>query len=101
MTLEYQFDWDPNKDQQNRRKHQLTFRQAATVFRDPHQLSIYDDEHSDDEDRWITIGLDSSGMLRVVIHTFEQQSPEHVAVRIISARAATDAEAQQYMGEHQ
>lgn len=100
FRLEYQFDWDPDKDQQNRRKHRFSFRHAATVFRDPFMLSVYDDEHSEDEDRWITLGLDSSGILRVIVHTFEQSTPESMSIRIISARAATAAEARQYEGKN-
>ena len=66
--MRYNFDWDPAKEKQNTRKHKVAFRRAATVFRDPNQLSIYDEEHSKDEDRWITIGIDNGGILRVVIH---------------------------------
>ena len=72
----YQFDWNPEKEQQNIRKHGISFRQAATIFRDPNQLSIYDRFHSKYEDRWITIGLDK--------------------IRIISARKATNNETRQY-----
>jgi uncharacterized DUF497 family protein len=94
--LHYNFDWDPAKEKQNIRKHKITFRRAATVFRDPNQLSIYDEEHSEDEDRWITIGIDSGGILRVVIHTFEQVDEDLCEIRIVSARKATSAEANQY-----
>jgi uncharacterized DUF497 family protein len=94
--LRYNFDWDPAKENQNIRKHKVTFRRAATVFRDPNQLSIYDEEHSEDEDRWITIGIDSGGILRVVIHTFEQVDEDLCEISIISARKATSAETNQY-----
>ncbi len=69
--MRYQFDWDPAKEKQNIRKHQITFRRAASIFRDPNQLSAFDAEHREDEDRWITMGIDSGGVLRVVVHTFE------------------------------
>jgi len=94
--LRYKFDWDPAKEAGNFRKHKVAFRQAATVFRDPNQLSIYDEEHSEFEDRWITIGIDSTGVLRVVVHTFEQISENLCEIRIISARKATKREARQY-----
>jgi hypothetical protein len=94
--LRYDFDWDPTKEKQNIRKHRVAFRRAATVFRDPDQLSIYDEEHSEDENRWITIGIDSGGALRVVVHTFEQVDEDLCRIRIISARKATSAEANQY-----
>ena len=94
--MRYSFDWDPAKEKQNIHKHEVAFRRAATVFRDPNQLSIYDEEHSEDEDRWITIGIDSGGVLRVVIHTFEQTDEGLCEIRIISARKATSTEARQY-----
>jgi uncharacterized DUF497 family protein len=94
--LRYNFDWDPAKENQNIRKHGVAFRRAVTVFRDPNQLSIYDEEHSEGEDRWVTIGIDSGGILRVVIHTFEQVDEELCEIRIISARRATSAETEQY-----
>ena len=94
--MRYNFDWDPVKEKQNIRKHKIAFRRAATVFRDPNQLSIYDEEHGEDEDRWITIGIDSGGILRVVIHTFEQVEEDLCKIRIISARKATGAEANKY-----
>ena len=94
--MRYDFDWDPPKEKANIRKHKVGFRKAATVFRDPNQLSIYDQEHSDAEDRWITIGIDSSGILRVVVHTFTQVAEDSCEIRIISARAATSRETRQY-----
>ncbi len=94
--MRYQFDWDPEKDRQNVRKHRVSFRLAATVFRDPNQLSIFDLDHSEIEDRWITMGLDSNGILRVVVHTFVQTSEDSCEIRIISARKATNSESKQY-----
>jgi hypothetical protein len=96
--LNYTFDWNPVKEQQNIRKHQVSFRQAATVFRDPKQISIYDEEHSNDEERWATIGIDNTGVLRVVIHTIEQLDRSTYKIRIISARKANRNETRQYQG---
>ncbi len=93
--MRYNFDWDPNKEKANLRKHSLSFRQATTVFRDPNQLSTFDEEHSENEERWITIGVNSSGVLRVVIHTL-QVHPGVYDIRIISARKATRKETNQY-----
>jgi uncharacterized DUF497 family protein len=95
--LDYNFDWNPKKEKQNIRKHQLNFRLASTVFRDPYQLTIYDEEHSQEEDRWITIGLDETGIIRVIVHTFEQTEQSSCRIRIISARKATSAEIQCYL----
>jgi len=94
--VHYKFDWDPAKEAKNIRQHKVAFRRAATVFRDPGQLSTYDDEHSEEEDRWITIGIDSQGVLSVVVHTFEQIHESLCEVRIISARKATKRETIQY-----
>lgn len=96
--VEYNFDWDPNKERANRQKHKVGFRQAAFVFRDPNQLTIYDEEHSDEEERWLTIGLDAGGIIRVVSHTFERLDAETVKIRIISARRAVGDEVVQYEG---
>lgn len=94
--MRYSFDWDSTKDQQNIRKHRISFRQAATIFRDPNQLSIYDQEHSQEEERWITMGIDSTGVVRVVVHTYEQINDELCQIRIISARKVTNREMSQY-----
>ena len=93
--MRYKFDWDPAKEETNVRKHKVSFRRAATVFRDPNQLSIYDEKHCEFEDRWVIIGIDSGGVLRVVVHTFEQIE-SLCEIRIISARRATSREARQY-----
>ena len=55
--MDYIFEWDPDKAQQNKKKHGISFEQAATVFTDPNAISLYDTGHSKDEDRWITLGL--------------------------------------------
>ena len=94
--MRYQFAWDPSKERTNVRKHRVSFRQAATTFNDPHQLSLYDEDHSEEEDRWITLGFDSVGVLRVVIHTFRVVGKDLCHIRIISARRATSAEERQY-----
>jgi len=70
--LRYNFEWDPKKAKTNRTKHKVSFELAATVFKDPRAISRYDDEHSGDEDRWITLGITSNGHLLVVNQTFEQ-----------------------------
>jgi len=94
--LRYKFEWDPEKEKANIRKHKVSFRRAATVFRDPNQLSIYDEEHSEYEDRWITMGMDRGGVLQVVVHTFKRVEEDVSEIRIISARKATSRESRQY-----
>ena len=89
-------EWDPDKAKQNLRKHGLTFGQGATVLLDPVAINLYDEEHSREEDRWVTLGRSSRGDILVVVHTFDEQSDGNVAVRIISVRQATKRERQRY-----
>jgi len=89
------FEWDPNKEAINIKKHGVNFEQAAYVFADQFSLSIFDDEHSEDEDRWIILGRSNNEMLLVVVHTFRSKNNEEV-VRIISARKATKNESKIY-----
>jgi uncharacterized DUF497 family protein len=64
-----QFEWDPDKDQANQRKHGLSFSEAAELFRNGNDfLEIYDEEHSDEEDRFIAIGPIGAGVA-VVVYT--------------------------------
>lgn len=93
----YAFDWDISKAMANWHKHGMSFEVAATVFRDPLALSRCDIEHSQSEERWITLGLAETGQLVVVVHTFEEFS-QQARIRIISARYATARERRQYEG---
>lgn len=94
--MDYNFEWDPHKANSNRNKHGISFEDAATIFRDPRMLSIYDSEHSEEEDRWITIGMSAQGRLLVVCHTFREETVESVTIRIISGRKATKNETKAY-----
>ncbi len=94
-ALKYIFEWDPAKDLSNRAKHGVSFRHATLVFRDPLALSIYDEEHSVEEERWATAGLTGGGRVFIVHHTF-QQAEGQATIRIFSARQATRRERQQY-----
>jgi uncharacterized protein len=96
--LRYHFDWDPTKARENVQKHKVSFQRAATVFRDPYALSIFDNDHSQEEDRWITLGRDDHGIIIVVCHTFRQSDEVSAFIRIISARKATKKERQNYEG---
>jgi len=94
--VHYKFEWHPKKAQQNIRKHKMNFERASTIFQDQNAISLFDDEHSENEERWITIGQDSHGILLVVSHTFRQTDNLQRYIRIISARKATKREAAQY-----
>ena len=94
--MHYNFEWDPIKAKSNFQKHKVSFKRAAEIFLDPFMLSIYDKQHSELEDRWITIGKDSNNIPIVVIHTFREVNSEDSIIRIISARKATKKEAKHY-----
>jgi uncharacterized protein len=94
--LRYIFAWDPIKAKDNLRNHRISFERAATIFHDPQALSIFDTAHSHEEDRWITLSLDRSGSVLVVVHTFHQIDAVSCQIRIISAWRATAKETRQY-----
>ena len=87
------FEWDENKNIVNKRKHGISFEEAATVFEDGNALLISDPEHSEDEDRFILLGLSASLNLLVVCHCMRCAD---TVIRIISARKATTRETNQY-----
>ena len=94
--MRYDFEWYPKKARGNIRKHKIRFERATTIFRDPNLLSIPDEEHSKMEERWITIGLDESGVILVLSHTFLRVEGKASTIRLISARRATKQETKQY-----
>ena len=57
MFMRYNFEWDNNKNKSNQKKHGVSFEQATAVFQDPLALTLFDDEHSITEERWITLGI--------------------------------------------
>lgn len=92
----YVFEWDPAKAAENHAKHGVAFEAAATLFRDPLLLTVYDSEHSGAEERWASLGHAEDGKLLVVVHTFEESGPASATVRIITAREATRKERRTY-----
>jgi hypothetical protein len=85
------FGWDKRKARQNLSKHRVSFTEASTVFADTLSITISDPDHSEDEERWVTIGLSNRQRLLVVVHTEEEET-----VRIISARTADRLERRKY-----
>ncbi len=83
------FEWDENKNLINKEKHKISFETAAHVFEDPNYIEMYDFEHSVDEDRYIAIG-------RVEDILFVVFTEKKEAIRIISARLATNMEKELY-----
>ena len=85
------FEWDPQKAAQNIINHGVSFEEAATAFWDPLSLTLFDAEHSHEEDRFVTLGATDGYRLVVVVHTQRDDS-----FRIISARLATRRERKAY-----
>jgi uncharacterized DUF497 family protein len=85
------FTWDRRKSRANLEKHGVLFAEAATVFGDPLAASISDPDHSEGEERFVTIGCSARNRLIVVCHTEEGDT-----VRIISAREANSHERKTY-----
>ena len=94
--MRFNFEWDPQKAVSNRQKHGISFELAASVFKDPKAVSLFDEDHSGKEDRWITVGMAATGAILVVNHTFAGTGQDAVVVRLISSRKATKAEQKQY-----
>jgi uncharacterized DUF497 family protein len=94
--MHYNFEWDSAKARCNFTKHGVTFNEAAEIFLDPLQITIEDDEHSQNEERWITLGNTKAQSLHLVVHTFMTYSKDEVTIRMISARPATRYERKQY-----
>lgn len=85
------FEWDPTKAKINLEKHGVSFDEASTVFQDTLSLTIDDPLHSEDEDRFIIMGLSHKNRMLVVIHTERGDN-----IRIISARKITTQERKYY-----
>lgn len=87
------FEWDVRKAAANARKHGVGFEEAKSVFVDEHARRIDDPDHSEDEDRFILLGLSSALRLLLVCHCYRS---EINVIRIISARKATANESKSY-----
>ena len=82
------FVWDPGKDRTNRAKHGLSFEEATELFKSGVEyLEIYDEQHSDEEDRFIAIGPIKRGLIVVVYAERDED-----ILRLLSARMATKKE---------
>ena len=87
------FEWDAIKEKANRRKHGISFDEAQTVFFDEHAIQFFDPDHSDDEDRFIMLGMSFKLRVIVVCHCFRESE---TVVRLFSARRAEKSEEREY-----
>ena len=91
----FTFEWDVEKSKRNLKKHGVSFNEAKSVFLDEDGLLIGDPDHSEEEDRFILLGMSVSLKMLVVCHCYRS---ENESIRIISARRANKKEANTYKG---
>ena len=87
------FAWNKRKNQANIKTHKVSFEEAETVFKDENAIQYFDPDHSDDEDRFILLGVSAKRRVLVVCHCFRESE---LVVRIISARRADKSEGRAY-----
>jgi uncharacterized DUF497 family protein len=87
-----QFEWDEAKNVANRRKHRVSFEEAKSVFADEFARLIADPDHSDEEDRFILLGMSANLRILIVSHCYRFGD----TIRIISAQKADKSERKQY-----
>ena len=88
-----QFEWDEDKSRENKRKHKVSFEEARTVFLDENAIRFFDPDHSQDEDRFIMLGMSFTLRVLVVCHCYRE---DDLVIRIISARKADKREQSDY-----
>jgi uncharacterized DUF497 family protein len=86
------FEWDDDKAESNKKKHGVSFAEAATAFSDSNAIELLDEKSSGKEDRWVLVGLSSKNQILLVV--FVEREEE--TIRIISARKAVKDEINQY-----
>ena len=87
------FEWDEKKNKENKRKHGVSFEEAQTVFLDENAIRFSDPDHSEDEDRFLMLGISFQLRVLVVCHCFRADDD---IIRIISARRANGKEEATY-----
>ena len=88
------FEWDEKKNKANFRKHGVWFEEGKTVFHDPYARLIHDPDHSDEEDRFVLVGMSEKLRLLTVCHIYKKDDE---IIRIFSARKAVHDETKEYM----
>ncbi len=87
------FSWDNDKAQKNLVKHKISFEEAKTVFGDENARLVFDPDHSEDEERFLLLGLSYKLKILTVVHCYKDNENN---IRIISARKSTKKEEKQY-----
>ena len=94
-----QFEWNEEKARTNFIKHRVLFETATLVFDDPYAVTRFDIFHSDEEQRFITLGLADRRTVLFVVHTYRLENTEE-SIRIVSARLASPSERRTYEEAH-
>lgn len=92
------FDWDSTKAASNKKKHNVSFEEAQSVFYDDFAIQFYDEQNPETEDRFLMLGLSNESKLLLVCHCEKEDGD---IIRIISARKATKNESKLYTGGSQ
>jgi hypothetical protein len=95
-TMKLIFKWDAAKARHNIIKHKISFEDAKTIFNDPLLITFPDYEHSDTEDRFISIGISSKRRVLLVVHTETEEDEDTIIIRVISSRRTTAYERRKY-----
>jgi len=93
--MRFEFSWDPAKAKANKKRHGISFEEAQTTFYDDNARLTHDPDHSEDEDRYILLGMSAVLRLLIVCHSYREGDS---VIRIISVRKATRTERKQYIG---
>jgi len=93
----HDFEWDPEKNQENIRKHGVSFEEALTVFKDKYAPCYFDPDHSATEDRYLLLGMSAQMRIIVVCHCYRDNG---ASIRVISARKATEHEKKDHQRYH-
>ena len=89
------FDWDDNKAESNKKKHGVSFAEAASAFADPNAIEFLDAKNSEKEERWILVGLSARSHVLLVVFVEREEK----MIRIVSARKAVKEEMNQYFSK--
>ncbi len=86
-------EWGPGRSRENKRKHKVSFEEAQTVFLDENAIRFFDPDHSQDEDRFLMLGMSFTLRVLVVCHCYREDDS---VIRIVSARKADKREQSDY-----
>lgn len=90
------FEWNESKAKSNLQKHKISFDETKTIFDDAFLVTFPDDFHSDEENRFISIGNSTNNRILLVVHTKQDRKTDVIIIRIISSRKATASEREIY-----